>query len=165
MTTANGADSLQRRVTLRQVEHIYMDIGKWTEALNICLEIVGCVDDNMLPTRDTRQEDCAVDTMDDIAKILMALDEDDKCTTWLMKAAACALSLWSSSMATVGIIDLLLKYKRIEHERIEHERIEHERIEHERIEPNVVSTGGPIPITASSESSSCLAPSVVVSGT
>ncbi|KAI0869376.1 hypothetical protein GGS24DRAFT_505844 [Hypoxylon argillaceum] len=118
MTITNGEDSLQRRIALRQVEHIYMDIGEWMKALNVCLEIVGCVDDNMLPTLDTRQENYAVDTMEDIAKIFMALDEDEKSITWLMKAAACALSLWGSSMATLHIIDkledLLLKYERIE---------------------------------------------------
>ncbi|KAI1738582.1 hypothetical protein F4680DRAFT_424345 [Xylaria scruposa] len=150
MTTANGKDSLQRCVALRQVEHIYMDIGKWTEALKVCLEIVGCVDDNMLPTLDTRQEDYAVHTMEDIAKIFMALDEDEKSITWLMKAAACALSLWGSSVVTLHIIDtledLLLKYERIE-----------DAAYWRSYDPNVVSIGGLIATTTSPESSSCLA--------
>ncbi|PMD64739.1 uncharacterized protein K444DRAFT_204784 [Hyaloscypha bicolor E] len=86
--------SLQTRRAARHLEHIYMDVGSWAEALAVCFDIVGRVDALGLPTDGTLQDKYATRTMEDIATIYENTGDLEKSATWLMKAGTSAFSLW-----------------------------------------------------------------------
>ncbi|KAH9993140.1 Clr5 domain-containing protein [Xylariaceae sp. FL0662B] len=119
VTTASyGPTSLYTRRGARQLEHVYMDMESWNEALSVCFEIVGPVDDTGSPTEATLKDDCGVSTMEDIAKIYEHMGNPDKSITWLMQAAISASSLWGSTQETAHIVDklecLLVKNGRVD---------------------------------------------------
>ncbi|CAN8100330.1 unnamed protein product [Discula destructiva] len=89
-----GPESLQERRVGRQLEHIYMDEGDWSGALGACFNIVGQQQvDNGTP--DPRLHDeCAVYTMEDIAKIYECTGMPDHSIAWLKQAVVSGGMIW-----------------------------------------------------------------------
>jgi len=106
-TALRGPEALQTRRAARHLEHIYMDVGSWAEALTVCFDIVGRVDAFGLPTDGTLQDKYATRTMEDIAKIYENTGDLEKSATWLMKAGTSAFSLWGVGPQTTHIVDKL----------------------------------------------------------
>ena len=107
-TSAFGDDSLRARRAGRELEHILMDMGDWRQALEVCMTIVGQLETvNGSPEPQYRDE-CAVHTMEDIAKIYNRLEDLKSSIAWLKQAAACAWTLWGTWVATQHIVDKLV---------------------------------------------------------
>ncbi|KAI5927179.1 Clr5 domain-containing protein [Camillea tinctor] len=102
-----GPTSLQARRVARQIEHILMDKRSWAEALSVCLGIVGYADKQGLPVEMTLRDECAVYTMEDIAKIYENMGEPEKSTHWLGRAATCATNLGKPTHEIAHIVDKL----------------------------------------------------------
>lgn len=90
-----GPCSLQERRICRHMEHIYMDQGDWSAALDVCFNIVGQQQiDNGTP--DPRLHDeCALYTMEDIAKIYECTDRLDYSIAWMKQAVISGGMIWS----------------------------------------------------------------------
>ncbi|KAM0820107.1 hypothetical protein AB5N19_05926 [Seiridium cardinale] len=107
VTSLYGKRSLQVRVTARQLEHVYMDTGSWSKALTVCMDIVDERLPDGLPSVSTQKDECALHTMEDIAKIYNHLGDNDKSISWLTLAATAASSLFGVSVKTIHIFDKL----------------------------------------------------------
>lgn len=102
-----GPDSLQERRIRRHMEHVYMDQGDWSAALDACFNIVGQQQvDNGTP--DPRLHDeCAVYTMEDIAKIYECTDRLDYSIAWMKQAVLSGGMIWSPGYKLEHVQDKL----------------------------------------------------------
>ncbi|KAI0201367.1 hypothetical protein F4808DRAFT_469671 [Astrocystis sublimbata] len=105
----HGKRSLQARATARQLEHVYMDIGSWSMALTVCMDIVGQTQLDGSATVSTKKDECDLYTMEDVAKIHQQLGDNDQSISWLMLAATTASTLFGASVQTIHIVDKLEK--------------------------------------------------------
>ncbi|KAI0446382.1 hypothetical protein F4803DRAFT_41754 [Xylaria telfairii] len=102
-----GPNSLQERLLSRQLEHVYIDQKDWTAALGVCLDIVGQQRLDS-PDPDPRYHDeCAVYTMEDIAKIFECAGNLDQAIAWLKQAKISGGMLWGPQAALGHIQDKL----------------------------------------------------------
>ncbi|KAF4503335.1 hypothetical protein FAGAP_489 [Fusarium agapanthi] len=102
-----GPNSLQERKLSRHIEHVYMDQEDWPAALSVCLDIVG---QQHLETPDPDpmfHDDCAVHTMEDIAKICESAGNLALAVAWLTQAKAASVMAWGEVDETGHIKDKL----------------------------------------------------------
>ncbi|QGI86803.1 hypothetical protein CEK25_013532 [Fusarium fujikuroi] len=102
-----GPNSLQERKLLRHVEHVYIDQEDWPAALSVCFDIVG---QQHLETPDPDpmfHDDCAVYTMEDIAKICECAGNLALAVAWLTQAKAASVMAWGEVDETGHIQDKL----------------------------------------------------------
>ena len=103
-----GAYSLLARIAAQQLEHVLMDQGDWEQALKVCFQIVGHTPSTLDSSKLQYCDECAVYTMEDIAKIYDHLGDGNACIIWLTQAAYSALNLWGFYIATTHIVDKLI---------------------------------------------------------
>lgn len=103
-----GSQSTPARLAAREIEHILMDEKQWHEALEVCHSIVGQQPSSFQLAEPHHHDECAVHTMEDIAKIYEHLGEAASCIGWLTQAANSAWILWRSCSATTHIVDKLV---------------------------------------------------------
>ncbi|KAI0162345.1 hypothetical protein GGR57DRAFT_319186 [Xylariaceae sp. FL1272] len=93
---ALGPHSLPERTLSRQLEHIYIDQHNWTVALGVCFDIVGQQQHDS-PNPDPRfHDECAVYTMEDIAKIFQSVGNLEQAISWLKQALISGGMIWNS---------------------------------------------------------------------
>lgn len=103
-----GPGSLQERMLLRKVEHVYMDQCDWASALSVCFDTVGQRSDARSPDP-LHHDECAVLTMEDIAKTCECAGNVDQAVAWLKQARISAGMLWGESEAVAHIQDKLFE--------------------------------------------------------
>jgi len=101
-----GPGSLQERWLLRQLEHVYMDQGDWVAALSVCFDIVGQRLDAPNPDP-LYYDECAVMTMEDIAKTCECAGNVDQAIAWLKQATISGSMVWGQSETLAHIHDKL----------------------------------------------------------
>ncbi|KAH7240789.1 uncharacterized protein BKA55DRAFT_693035 [Fusarium redolens] len=102
-----GPISLQERKLLRHVEHVYIDQEDWPAALSVCFDIVG---QQHLETPDPDpifHDDCAVYTMEDIAKICECAGNLALAVAWLKQAKVASVMAWGEGEEAGHIQDKL----------------------------------------------------------
>ncbi|KAF5675335.1 hypothetical protein FCIRC_7318 [Fusarium circinatum] len=102
-----GPNSLQERKLSRHIEHVYIDQEDWPAALSVCLDIVG---QQHLETPDPDpmfHDDCAVYTMEDIAKICECAGNLALAVAWLAQAKVASVMAWGEVDETGHIQDKL----------------------------------------------------------
>lgn len=104
----SGHLSLSARMAARELEHILMDQHQWQQALRMCHYIVGQPCSTYGLVQPQSHDECAVHTMEDIAKIFENLGEPEVRTSWLMQAANSAWALWGWCIATTHVFDKLV---------------------------------------------------------
>lgn len=105
---AFGDGALRTRRAGRELEHILMDIGDWRQALEVCMTIVGQFETVTASPEPQYNDECAVHTMEDIAKIYCQLEDLHSSIAWLKQAATWAWTLWGTWVATKHIVDKLV---------------------------------------------------------
>jgi hypothetical protein len=109
--TVMGPRSLQERMLLRRVEHVYMDQCDWAASLSVCFDIVGQHPD--VPNPDPLYHDeCAVFTMEDIAKTCECSGNLEQAVAWLKQARISGGMLWGNTEAVAHIQDKLFELLR-----------------------------------------------------
>ncbi|CAF9935980.1 hypothetical protein IMSHALPRED_010416 [Imshaugia aleurites] len=107
-TALFGVHSLSARLALRALEHVLMDQNEWRQALEVCSSIVGQASSTEERVEPQHHDECAIHTMEDIAKIYDNLGRPESCIAWLDRAAKSAYNLFGSCAATTHIIDKLV---------------------------------------------------------
>ena len=105
---ASGDGSLRARKAGRELEHVLMDMNDWGQALEVCMTIVGQSKTMTGIPKPQYNDECAVHTMEDIAKIYGQLEDLKSSLAWLKQAAICAWTLWGDWVATQRIVDKLV---------------------------------------------------------
>ena len=106
-----GPGSLQERMLLRRVEHVYMDQCDWAAALSVCFDIVGQRSEVKSPDP-LYHDECAVMTMEDIAKTCECAKNVDQAVAWLKQARISASMLRGETEAVAHIQDKLFELLR-----------------------------------------------------
>ena len=106
-----GPGSLPERMLLRRVEHVYMDQSDWAAALNVCFDIVGQRSDESNPDP-LYHDECAVMTMEDIAKTCECAGNVNQAVAWLKQARISGGMLWGATEAVAHIQDKLFELLR-----------------------------------------------------
>ncbi|KAI2621818.1 hypothetical protein GGR54DRAFT_82518 [Hypoxylon sp. NC1633] len=102
-----GPGSLQERWLSRHLEHVYMDQCDWVSALSVCFDIVGQQQlDNPNPDP-LYHDECAVMTMEDIAKTCECAGNVDQAIAWLKQASISGSMVWSQGDELAHIHDKL----------------------------------------------------------
>jgi hypothetical protein len=101
-----GPGSLQERRLMRQLEHVYMDQCDWVAALSVCFDIVGQRLDTPNPDP-LYHDECAVITMEDIAKTCECAGNVDQAVAWLKQASISGGIVWGQTEALAHIQDKL----------------------------------------------------------
>ncbi|OAQ65837.1 hypothetical protein VFPPC_07481 [Pochonia chlamydosporia 170] len=111
---AAGEGSLQERKLARLQEHIYMDQGDWVSALNVCFDIVEqSVEETFGPNPDPqRHDECAIWTMEDIAKIYENNGNLAMSIAWLKQARISGGMCWGPDVSLEHIHDKLIELLR-----------------------------------------------------
>ena len=107
-TALFGVHSLSARLALRALEHLLMDQNEWRQALEVCSSAVGQASSTEERVEPQHHDECAIYTMEDIAKIYDNLGRPESCIAWLDRAAKSAYNLFGSCAATTHIIDKLV---------------------------------------------------------
>lgn len=110
--TALGPGSPQERQLARRLEHIYIDQCEWDLALDVCFEIVGqrLFKTTKEPMPDPQSHDeCAVWTMEDIAKIYVCVGNFKFAIAWLKQARVSSGICWGAGVRLEHIHDKLLE--------------------------------------------------------
>lgn len=110
--TALGPDSPQERKLARCLEHIYIDQCEWDLALDVCFKIVDqrLLDKAKEPMPDPQSHDeCAVWTMEDIAKIYDCAGNFILAIAWLKQARISGGICWGAGVRLEHIHDKLLE--------------------------------------------------------
>ncbi|KAI1749442.1 hypothetical protein F4782DRAFT_542182 [Xylaria castorea] len=102
-----GPNSLQERLLSRQLEHVYIDQQDWTAALGVCLDIVGQQQLDSPDPDPQYHDECAVYTMEDIAKIFECAGNLNQAIAWLKQARISGGMLWGPQAALGHISDKL----------------------------------------------------------
>ena len=102
---AHGENALQTRKAAREVEHVLMDIGRWREALQVCMNIVGEIRVMNGVVQPLHNDQCAASTMEDIAKIYDNLSDPDSSIAWLKGAAIYGQGPSRVSVAEEHVVD------------------------------------------------------------
>ncbi|KAJ6139937.1 hypothetical protein N7471_006423 [Penicillium samsonianum] len=89
-----GPGSLQERSLSRQLEHVYMDQCDWTAALSVCFDIVGQRQLDSPNPDPLYHDECAVHTMEDIAKICELGGNMGQAVAWLKQALISGGMTW-----------------------------------------------------------------------
>ena len=103
-----GAQSRPARLAARELEHVLMDGQKWHEALGVCHSIVGQQPSSFHLAVPHFRDECAVHTMEDMAKIYENLGDTKFCIAWLTQSVNSVWILWGSCIATTHIVDKLV---------------------------------------------------------
>lgn len=104
--------SLPERLLLRRVGHVYMDQRDWAASLSTCFDIVGQRQLDV-PTPDPLYHDeCAVHTMEDIAKTCECAGDLEQAVAWLKQARISGGMLWGRTEALAHIQDKLYELLR-----------------------------------------------------
>ena len=103
-----GVNSIPARLAARELEHVLMDEQEWHKALEVCYSIVGQRPSSFQLAEPYHRDECAVRTMEDIAKIHENLGDTKSCIAWLIQAANTSWLLFGSCIATTHIIDKLV---------------------------------------------------------
>ncbi|KAL8728480.1 MAG: hypothetical protein Q9166_005378 [cf. Caloplaca sp. 2 TL-2023] len=102
-----GNEHQETQRARREFEHILMDMGEWDKALAVCLSIVHA--DNRQRTGTTLIEDeCVVNTMEDIGKIYENQGDLNSSVVWLLRAATSEWTTSTGGVAAAHIVDKLL---------------------------------------------------------
>lgn len=110
--TALGPDSPQERQLARRLEHIYMGQCEWDSALDVCFKIVGqrLFNNTKEPMPDPQiHDECAVWTMEDIAKIYDCVGNFTSAIAWLKQARVSGGICWGAGVRLEHIHDKLLE--------------------------------------------------------
>ena len=102
-----GPRSLPERLLLRGVEHIYMDQCDWVASLSTCFDIVGQQHLDMPNPDPLYHDECAVYTMEDIAKTCECAGNLEQAVAWLKQARISGGMLWGRSEELAHIQDKL----------------------------------------------------------
>ena len=105
---AFGDGSLRARNAGRELEYILMDMKDWGQALEVCMTIVGQSNTMAGSPKPQYNDECAVHTMEDVAKIYGQLDDLESSIAWLKQAAVCAWTLWGDWVTTQHVVDKLV---------------------------------------------------------
>ncbi|EGR47332.1 uncharacterized protein TRIREDRAFT_122724 [Trichoderma reesei QM6a] len=107
---ASGPMSLQERKTARLLEHIYMDQEDWVSALEVCFDIVEQRFDETTGFNPDPQchDECAVWTMEDIAKIYENSGNLEAAIAWLKQARISGGICWGPDVSLGHIHDKLV---------------------------------------------------------
>lgn len=108
---ALGPSSLEERKLARMLEHIYMDQGDWASALSVCFDIVDQpVEEAFGPNPDPQcHDECAIWTMEDIAKIYESNGNLVMAMAWLKQARISGGICWGPDVWLEHIHDKLLE--------------------------------------------------------
>ncbi|KAI1320985.1 hypothetical protein F5Y16DRAFT_75838 [Xylariaceae sp. FL0255] len=101
------ANTMHRRKLSRQIEHIYIDQRDWAAALDVCLDIVGQQQLDSADPDPQYHDECAVYTMEDIAKIFECAGNADQHIAWLKQASISGGMLWGREVGLAHIQDKL----------------------------------------------------------
>jgi hypothetical protein len=96
-----GRQSLEARKAARELEHVLMDIGDYSQAIQLCFSIVGQDIYPSILVEPQYQDECAVYIMEDIAKIYEVLGDVEMSTVWLKQALIAAWNLLT--MGWIGV--------------------------------------------------------------
>lgn len=109
--SALGPGSLQEGKISRLLEHIYMDQEDWPSALSVCFDIVGQHFDETTGSNPDPQchDECAVWTMEDIAKIYERNENLEMAIAWLKQARISGGMCWDSGEGLEHIHDKLVE--------------------------------------------------------
>ena len=106
-----GPGSLPERKLLRHVEHVHMDQRDWVASLSTCFDIVGQQQQQQLDVPNNPDplyhDECAVYTMEDIAKTCECAGNREQAVAWLKQARISGGMLWGRTEALVHIQDKL----------------------------------------------------------
>jgi Heterokaryon incompatibility protein (HET) len=109
-TQVGHRGSLPERMLMRQLEQVYMAKQDWVSALSICFEIVGQADVGKGLCPDPAfHDECAVYTMEDIAKICECSGSLPQAAAWLKQARVSGGMAWGQTEALGHIQDKLMK--------------------------------------------------------
>lgn len=108
---ALGPGSLEERKLARMLEHIYIDQGDWVSALSICFDIVDQPVEEAFGANPDPQchDECAVWTMEDIAKIYESNGNLVMAITWLKQARISGGICWGPDVWLEHIHDKLME--------------------------------------------------------
>ncbi|KAJ8106464.1 hypothetical protein OPT61_g9521 [Boeremia exigua] len=109
LRSAAGPGSLQERKLLRRVEHVYIEQRDYPAALSVCFEIVGHTSFDALEPDPSFHDECAVYTMEDIAKICEDAGNLETAVAWLKQARISGGMAWGNSDAVRHIQDKLVE--------------------------------------------------------
>jgi hypothetical protein len=102
-----GPGSLQERRLSRQLEHVYMDQCDWIAALSVCFDIVGQQELERRNPDPLYHDECAVMTMEDIAKTCECAGNVEQAIAWLKQATISGSMVWGRTEALSHIHDKL----------------------------------------------------------
>jgi hypothetical protein len=102
-----GPNSLHERWLSRQLEHVYMDQGDWVSALSVCFDIVGQRQLDLPNPDPLYHDECAVMTMEDIAKTCECAGNIPQAIAWLKQASLSGSMVWGNTEALAHIHDKL----------------------------------------------------------
>ncbi|KAL6874955.1 hypothetical protein J3F83DRAFT_729313 [Trichoderma novae-zelandiae] len=108
---ASGPGSLPERKTARLLEHIFMDQEDWVSALEVCFDIVEQRLDEATGFNPDPQchDECAVWTMEDIAKIYENSGNLEAAIAWLKQARISGGICWGPDVSLGHIHDKLVE--------------------------------------------------------
>jgi hypothetical protein len=112
LVTLIGPGSLPERLLLRQIEHVYIDQEDWTAALSVCFDIVGQQQLDLPNPDPLYHDECAVYTMEDIAKTCERAGNLEQAVAWLKQARISGGMLWGQTEALAHIQDKLCELLR-----------------------------------------------------
>jgi hypothetical protein len=108
-----GPGSLQERLLLRRIEHIYMDQCDWAASLSVCFDIVGQQQLDVHNPDPLYHDECAIYTMEDIAKTCECAGNLEQAISWLKQARISGGMLWGHGEALAHIKDKLFELLKI----------------------------------------------------
>ncbi|PTB68910.1 hypothetical protein BBK36DRAFT_1113353 [Trichoderma citrinoviride] len=108
---ATGPGSLLERKTARLLEHVFMDQEDWVSALEVCFDIVEQRFDGTIGFNPDPQchDECAVWTMEDIAKIYENSGNLEAAIAWLKQARISGGICWGPDISLGHIHDKLVE--------------------------------------------------------
>ena len=104
--------SLPERLLLRRVEHVYMDQHDWVASLSTCFDIVGQQQLDVPNPDPLYHDECAVYTMEDIAKTCECARNLEQAVAWLKQARISGGMLWGETEDLAHIQDKLCELLR-----------------------------------------------------
>ncbi|KAL9096632.1 MAG: hypothetical protein Q9165_001119 [Trypethelium subeluteriae] len=102
-----GPGSLAERLLLRQLAHVYMDQEDWASALSVCFDVVGHQQLDLPNPDPLYHDECAVYTMEDIAKTCECVGNLEQAVAWLKQARISGGMVWGRTQSLSHIQDKL----------------------------------------------------------
>lgn len=109
-----GPSLLQERQMARRLEHVYIDQGNWLAALAVCFDIVGQNEsaESLVCPQPLHYDECAVLTMEDIAKICENAGNVEQAIAWLKQTMISGAMIWGQNAELAHVRDKLTELLR-----------------------------------------------------